>query len=297
MHTTLEVQALLRDLTSKGVGEHVAAPVALDPDTAKRVANFQHDCGLPMTGLVDPLTWERLLEGSWVLGSRLLFLATPFMRGEDVANLQVRLARLGFNPGRIDGIFSPRTESALKDFQANAGLDPTGVLSKVVFDELLRLTSASDDRTLVTEVHDLLSSGIDGGLFLGGVGPLAESLALALSLPLHSDPSTTSSAAVTSGAGLVITLNPLPAIEGVHIHFWQGYMAHSLPGQELSHLLGRAVSSRFPSLALETTGMSLPLLRETPMTALVVEHSDLSEQELHETVTAFQEVLRQVIHR
>jgi hypothetical protein len=43
--------------------------------------------------------------------------------------------------------------------------------------------------------------------------------------------------------------------------------------------------------------MSLPILRETPMTALVVEHGDTPEQELREVVTVFQEVLRQVIHR
>ena len=31
------------------------------------------------------------------------------LRGDDVAELQVRLAQLGFNPGRIDGIFGPAT--------------------------------------------------------------------------------------------------------------------------------------------------------------------------------------------
>jgi len=295
--TTLEVHALLSDLTSQGAGERVSSPIALDPATAKRVAAFQHDCGLPMTGLVDALTWERILESSWILGSRLLFVANPFIQGEDVADLQVRLARLGFNTGRIDGIFGPNTERALKDFQNNTGLDPTGVLSRAVYDELLRLSFTSENRTPVTAVHDRGAISIAGDLFLGGYGPMASSLARALSLPLHSDPATTKNAAISSGAGLVVTFNPLPAIEGLHIHYWRGYLSHSLAGIELSHLLQKQLTDRVPGLTLEVAGMSLPILRETPMTALVVEHGDTPEQELREVVTVFQEVLRQVIHR
>ena len=296
MPTALEVQALVSDLTSKGVGEQLNSPHALDPFTAKRVSAFQHDRGLPMTGLVDALTWERLAEASWTLGARLLFIATPFLRGDDVANLQVRLARLGFNPGRLDGIFGPKSESALREFQANTGLEVTGVLTKLAFDEILRLSSA-DDRTPVNAIQDLGAGGISGELFIGGSGPFAEALSGGLSLPLHGDDSNLSKAAISSGAGLVLAIKTLAGIDGLHIHFWQGYLSRSLAGEELGSLLVGALRKAAPGIDVDLTGMSLPVLRETPMTALVIEQGNLSEQEVHLAVTVFQEVLQQVIHR
>jgi len=45
------------------------------------------------------------------------------LRGDDVAELQVRLAQFGFNPGRIDGIFGVLTEEALNEFQRNCALE------------------------------------------------------------------------------------------------------------------------------------------------------------------------------
>src|ERR1035438_9999183 len=53
-----------------------------------------------ISGAVDATTWERLVEAGWRLGHRLLYLAHPTLRGDDVAELQVRLAQFGFNPGR-----------------------------------------------------------------------------------------------------------------------------------------------------------------------------------------------------
>ena len=295
MPTALEVQALLGVLTSKGVGEHPGSPVVLDPATSKRVSAFQHDRGLPVTGVVDPLTWERLVDGSWALGSRLLFCARPFLRGEDVANLQVRLARLGFNPGRLDGIFGPKTESALKEFQTNTGLEVTGVLTRLAFDELLRLSASSEDRTPVTALPDLSAEGISGEILLGGFGSLATGLSATLALPLHEEFTSLTSVARAREVGLVLAFNPLEEIESFHIHYWQGYLSKSHAGEKLALSLVTALAEQ--DIVAEATGMSLPVLRETPMTALVVEQGNLSEQAVHTAITVFQEVLRQVIHR
>jgi N-acetyl-anhydromuramyl-L-alanine amidase AmpD len=43
-----------------------------------------------------------------------------------VAELQRRLAALKYFPGAIDGILGPRTRSALRDFQEQAGIEPHG---------------------------------------------------------------------------------------------------------------------------------------------------------------------------
>ena len=56
-----------------------------------------------------------------------LLLVVPNLRGDDVSELQAMLARIGFDPGRADGIFGPSTARALEDFQHNSGLYVDGV--------------------------------------------------------------------------------------------------------------------------------------------------------------------------
>jgi carboxyl-terminal processing protease len=48
----------------------------------------------------------------------------------DVKNMQIVLDALGFNPGRKDGYFDERTETALKEFQRTKGLPETGQLDE-----------------------------------------------------------------------------------------------------------------------------------------------------------------------
>jgi N-acetylmuramoyl-L-alanine amidase len=100
-----------------------------DAQTVAYVQAFQRSRGLPLTGVVDATTWERLAEARWQLGQRLLYDTRPALRGDDVAELQVRLAQLGFNPGRIDGIFGPLTAGALTEFQRNCALEATRATS------------------------------------------------------------------------------------------------------------------------------------------------------------------------
>ena len=61
------------------------------------------------------------------------------MRGDDVAEFQRRLADMGFDPGRIDGIYGPVTEHAARQFQRNTGLPPDGTCGPATFVALGRL--------------------------------------------------------------------------------------------------------------------------------------------------------------
>ena len=74
---------------------------------------FQSARGLRSDGVCDEQTWTALVEASWRLGDRLLFLTSPNLRGDDVAELQSRLGRLGFDCGRVDGILGPRTAASV----------------------------------------------------------------------------------------------------------------------------------------------------------------------------------------
>ena len=73
-----------------------------------------------------PQTWNALVDAGWQLGDRLLYERSPMLRGDDVADLQVRLGGLGFLDDRVDAILGPRTRRALEDFQRNSGLTVDG---------------------------------------------------------------------------------------------------------------------------------------------------------------------------
>ena len=95
--------------------------------TEEAVRAFQTARGLRCDGRCDENTWTALVEASWKLGDRALFLTSPNLRGDDVAELQTRLGRIGFDCGRVDGILGPRTAVALEEFQSNCGTTSDGV--------------------------------------------------------------------------------------------------------------------------------------------------------------------------
>jgi peptidoglycan hydrolase-like protein with peptidoglycan-binding domain len=48
--------------------------------------------------------------------------------GPAVKKLQEALVALGVNPGKVDGIFGPKTEAAVKRFQKKVGGVPDGIV-------------------------------------------------------------------------------------------------------------------------------------------------------------------------
>ncbi len=74
------------------------------------------------------------------MGDRLLFLTGPNVRGDDVAELQSKLGRIGFDCGRVDGILGPRTANALLDFQHNCGLLVDGTCGPVTLKAIERVS-------------------------------------------------------------------------------------------------------------------------------------------------------------
>ena len=88
---------------------------ALTPD---QIRSFQQERGLNVTGVLDVATERALEDARWKLGDRSLYLqSNSLMHGDDVASLQSRLTDMGFDCGRVDGIYGPRTENAIKEFK------------------------------------------------------------------------------------------------------------------------------------------------------------------------------------
>jgi N-acetylmuramoyl-L-alanine amidase len=109
--------------------------------TERAVREFQESRSIRIDGVVGPETWGALVESSFQLGDRLLFLRTPNLRGDDDAELQRTLNRLGFDAGREDGILGPETAGALREYQRNAGLSVDGVAGPATLDAVRRVES------------------------------------------------------------------------------------------------------------------------------------------------------------
>jgi len=108
-------------------------------DTREAVLSFQQSRGLEISGVVDENTWRALVEASVRLGDRLLYLRSPFFRGDDVRELQRRLNTLGFNCGTADGVFGRMTDRAVRDFQKNVGLPADGIAGEATLGAMGKL--------------------------------------------------------------------------------------------------------------------------------------------------------------
>ena len=114
---------------------------SFDSAVADSVRAFQQSRGLVVTGFVDAVTLRSLEEARWKLGDRSLYLQpSPLMRGDDVATLQARLTEMGFDCGRVDGVFGERSESAVREFQKSAGVSVDGKCGPATITALMRLS-------------------------------------------------------------------------------------------------------------------------------------------------------------
>lgn len=123
------------------LGLLVGQPTIFDGTVENAVRAFQQSRGLTVTGVVNSVTLRALEEARWKLGDRSLYLQfSSLMRGDDVATLQARLTDMGFNCGRVDGVFGLRTENAIKEFQQSVGVTADGKCGPTTITALIRLT-------------------------------------------------------------------------------------------------------------------------------------------------------------
>lgn len=224
------------------------------------------------------------MESSWQLGDRPLRLVAPFLRGDDVDQLQCALARLGFDCGRVDGIFGPATARALEDFQRNCGLEIDGVCGPATVRSLLVNSAYSGSGPGVAAIREIERLNAVGashddlrivvGQF-GGLGALARHVARALRhhgarviTADELDPSMHAATANRYQATVYIGFEPrTDAHAAVAYYGTAGF--ESAGGRTLSERISTAFALVDGLPAVHTAGMRLPVLRETRMTAVV----------------------------
>lgn len=133
-----EIRAILTTLGL--LPADAAADDRYDPATERAVRAFQQSRGLSADGVVGDETWQALEGARWRLGQRTLHygVSAPFA-GDDVRQLQERLLEMGYDPGRSDGLYGPRTARAVAQFQREVGLSPDGSCGPQTLNALRRL--------------------------------------------------------------------------------------------------------------------------------------------------------------
>ncbi len=266
-----------------------------DSDVESAVKTFQQNRGLTVTGVVDNETSDILEEARWKLGDRtLLFAAPTLMRGDDVAQLQSRLIELGFNCGRVDGIFGLLSDRAVQEFQKSAGIKvdgrcgPSTIMAML---RLMRVVSGGAPAQLREQVaRDGKGPALAGKVIVLDPGskcadPLItfdiaqrlEGRLIALGVTVFitrnatNDPSDQEriDKANSAGADLVISLAidnyKNESAHGVATYYYgaDAHGVHSVVGERFANLVQREITARTDLANCRTHAKSWDLLRRT----------------------------------
>ena len=123
------------------LGLLVTHPPSMNETVINAIRTFQQNRGLDVTGAVNSVTLRALEEARWKLGDRSLYLQQLLLlRGDDIATLQARLTDMGFDCGRVDGVYGSKTENAIREFQKSVGVVADGKCGPATITALIRLT-------------------------------------------------------------------------------------------------------------------------------------------------------------
>lgn len=92
-----------------------------DDATAAALAEFLAASALPPSEEVTEKVWAALVDATYNLGDRTLYLRMPYFHGHDVLELQQALGALGFFYGTRDAIFGAHTEGGAPSLPAELG--------------------------------------------------------------------------------------------------------------------------------------------------------------------------------
>ncbi len=291
-----------------------------DAQVQSAVKEFQQSRGLTVSGVVDDTTLRALDEARWKLGDRVLTFTQPLMRGDDVAALQSQLSEMGFNCGRVDGIFGKDSENAVMEFQKSVGIKVDGRCGPATIMSMLRLKKivsggapiqlrdaairaergpALAGKVIVIDPSESaaifdLSQRLEGRLVALGVN-----VYLTRAITSNPDESERIEIANAASADLVISLHQdryaNERAQGVATYYYgsDSHGVHSIVGERFATLAQREICARTDLLNCRTHAKTWDLLRLTKSPTVRIElgyetnpgdHRRVSDPEFRETV-------------
>lgn len=127
------VEDVQHRLSLLGILDESQVTGTFDEATAMAVLTFCKRNDLGALDEVNEKVWAALVDATFCLGDRTLYLRMPYFHGNDVLQLQQALGALGFACGAFDGIFGAYTELALRKFQLNLGLPSDGIAGAMTY--------------------------------------------------------------------------------------------------------------------------------------------------------------------
>jgi peptidoglycan hydrolase-like protein with peptidoglycan-binding domain len=115
------------------------------PGTSSAVKAFQQAHQLPLAGSSIDTHTRDAINAAYLEHQRSHPTDIMFKRGESSADLspvQKALTKLGFNTKGTNGQFGPGTEAAVKAFQSQNGIEPSGKIDNQTFFKIMELAAA-----------------------------------------------------------------------------------------------------------------------------------------------------------
>lgn len=144
--TGAAVEDVQQRLSNLGLLSAEGITGVFDEATVAAVQEFCRQYSLEKVDEVSEKVWAALVDATFYLGDRTLYLRMPYYHGNDVFELQQALNALGFACGEIDGIFGAYTEAALRKFQINLGLPADGIAGVYTFEAINNLQHSWRDK-------------------------------------------------------------------------------------------------------------------------------------------------------
>lgn len=271
------------------------------PETERAVRLFQKMRGQEVDGIVGPDTWREMVDASFELGDRQLYLREPPHRGDDVRELQATLNNLGFNAGRVNGVFGEQTDLAIREFQKNIGLDADGIVGETTVEALdaskKRVSSGGitgvwdraamkgagalqERRIAIDNALDLFSRQTAAALATLLEDEKAKPISLAVNTPA-ADAKERAAAANDAEADILISFDlntsDEPGRHGAMCIYFDNGEYFSARSRQLAGLIQDEITAALKLLDNGIEGKNLTILRASKMPAVLVKPGFASE--------------------